>query len=276
LDGAVRVFISADMEGVAGVVDWDQCRVGAAGYDVGCRLLLGEVNAAIDGAVAAGAERITVCDAHGLMANLSPDLIAGRASYRSGRSEPDYMMAGLDPSYDAIVYLGYHGAMPSESVLSHTYNPRVVGDARIGGVRAGESGINALAAAGHGVPVVVVTGDQCVGPEAAPFCPGITAVEVKRSLGRESAESLHPEGARELIRDGVRVALTGIDALAPPPVLGALEVDVLTSDMAVLAARVRGVERTGQRTVTVDTTDPLAGYRSFTALIAITRALSTA
>src|SRR3954447_23429305 len=194
------------MEGVAGVVDWDQCRIGGAGYDVGCRLLLGEVNAAIDGALAAGATAIAVTDAHGLMANLEPDGLGGRASYRSGRHEPDYMMAALDGTYDAVLFVGYHGSMPSPSVLSHTYNPRAVSDARIGGVRAGESGINALAASGHGVPIAVVTGDQYVGPEAQPFCPGIRAVEVKRSLTREAAESRHPEEARELVQAGVREA----------------------------------------------------------------------
>jgi D-amino peptidase len=270
----VKVFISADMEGVAGVVDWEQCRVGGAGYDVGCRLLLGEVNAAIEGANAAGATRITVTDAHGLMANLAPDGLAHGASYRSGRSEPDYMMAGLDSSYDAVLFIGYHGAMPSPSVLSHTYNPRVVGDARIGGVRAGESGINALAATGHGVPIAVITGDQYVGPEAEPFCPGIASVVVKRSLGRESAESMNPELARTKIHDGVASALETLRGLSPPPVLGALEVDVLTTDMAALAARVRGVERTAERTVTIATDDPLDAYRSFTAAIAITRNLS--
>jgi D-amino peptidase len=271
----MKVFISADMEGVAGVVDWDQCRVGGAGYDVGCRLLLGEVNAAVDGALAAGATAFTVTDAHGLMANLSPDAIGGQASYRSGRNDPDYMMAGLDESYDAVLFIGYHGSMPSPSVLSHTYNPRAVGDARIGGVRAGESGINALAAAGHGVPVAVITGDQHVGPEAAPFCPGITPIVVKQSIGRESAESLHPEAARERIRTGVAAALQRLGSLTPPPVRGDLELDLLTSDMAVLAARVRGVERTGERTVTIATDDPLEAYRSFTAAIAITRGLST-
>src|SRR4051794_5182093 len=230
------------MEGVAGVVDWEQCRAGGTGYATGCRLLLGEVNAAIEGAVAAGADEITVTDAHGVMANLDPELLARRASYRSGRSEPDYMMAGLDPSYDAVLYVGYHGAMPSPSVLSHTYNPRVVGDARIGGIRAGESGINALAAAGHGVPVAVITGDQYVGPEAEPFCPGIAQIEVKRSLGRESAESLHPDVARDRIRHGVRAALDAVEELSPPRVPGHLEVDLLTTDMAILAARVRGVE----------------------------------
>src|SRR3954451_12366691 len=195
------------MEGVAGVVDWDQCRAGGAGYDGGCRLLLGEVNAAIDGALAAGATAITVTDAHGLMANLAPDALRGRASYRSGRHEPDYMMAALDGTYDAVLFVGYHGSMPSPSVLSHTYNPRAVSDARIGGIRAGESGINALAATGHGVPIAVITGDQHVGPEARPLGPGIVDIVVKPWLGRESAESLHPDVARERIRDGVATAL---------------------------------------------------------------------
>src|SRR3954452_24289224 len=270
----MNVYVSADMEGVAGVVDWEQCRPGGAGYDVGCRLLLGEVNAAIDGAVAAGASSVTVTDAHGLMANLPPEALGGQASYRSGRNEPDYMMAGLDASYDAVLFIGYHGSMPAASVLSHTYNPHVVGDARIGGVRAGESGINALAASGHGVPIAVVTGDQHVGAEAEPFCPGISAIEVKRSLSRESAEALHADVARERIRAGVTTALGLLGDLAPPTVRGDLEVDVLTTDMAALGARVRGVERTGERTLTIATSDPLDAYRSFTALIAITRGLS--
>src|SRR3954462_41199 len=220
------------MEGVAGVVDWEQCRPGGTGYATGCRLLLGEVNAAIEGAVAAGADEITVTDAHGVMANLDPELLAGRASYRSGRSEPDYMMAGLDPSYDAVLYVGYHGAMPSPSVLSHTYNPRAVGDARIGGVRAGESGINALAAAGHRVPISGIPGDQYVGPEAEPFCPGISDVVVKRSLGRESAESLHPDVARERIREGVAAGLRRVGEVLPPPGPGGPEGGLPTTDQA--------------------------------------------
>ena len=109
----MKVYVSADMEGVAGVVDWDQCRVGAPGHAEGARLLLGEVNAAIAGACEAGASEITVNDAHGLMANLAPDRLAGRAGYLSGRHKPDYMMQGLDGSYDAVLYLGYHGSMPA-------------------------------------------------------------------------------------------------------------------------------------------------------------------
>ena len=99
---------------------------------------------------------------------------------------------------------------------------------------------------------------------------------VKRSLGRESVESMHPEAAHERIRAGVTDALRDIASLTPPAPVGDLEVDVLTTDMAELAARVRGVERVADRRVSIATTDPLAAYRSFTAAIAITRALSTA
>jgi D-amino peptidase len=286
-DAGVRVFVSADMEGVAGVVDWDQCRAGAPGYAQGCRLLLGEVNAAVLGALNGGATAVTVCDAHGAMANLPPDELAGGASYVSGRWRPDYMMSGLaeaaaagDP-YGAVLFVGYHGSLPLPSVLSHTYNPSVISDARIGGVRAGESGINAFVAAACDMPVLLVTGDQYVGPEAAPFCPGIRSVVVKQSLNRTSAVSLHPDAARAAIRaaasESVAALVTGDSACGPPTGLGDLEVDVFTADMAATAAAVRGVERTGERTLTIAAAgDPLAAYRAFTSLVTVTRGLTTA
>jgi D-amino peptidase len=271
-----KVFISADMEGVAGVSDWDQCRVGSTSYDEGCRLLLGEVNAAIAGALEAGATEVLINDAHGLMANLAPDRLAGRASYLSGRHKPLYMMEGLDASFDGVLYVGYHGSMPAASVLSHTYNPRAVSDVRIDGVQAGESGINALVAAAHGVPVAVVTGDEQVGPEAAPFCPGITAIVVKRSVGRDAAESVHPEVARERITAGMAAALRAVGELAPPPVPESLEVDWLTADMAAQATWVRGVERSGPRSTAIAVGgEPLTAYGAFVAALTITRGLST-
>jgi D-amino peptidase len=270
----MKVFISADMEGVAGISDWDQCRVGAAAYAEGCRLLLGEVNAAIEGAYDGGATEVLVNDSHGAMANLAPDAIARGASYLSGRSKPDYMMQGTDATFDAVVYVGYHGAMPTASVLSHTYNPRAVSDVRIGGVRAGESGINALVAAAYGVPVVCITGDQIVGPEAAPFCPEIDAVVVKQSHSRGAAQSLHPDRAGALIRDGVADAVSRTPQRRPPTFSGVMEVDWLTADMAAQAAWVRGVERVAERTSAIDVgSDPLTAYRAFVATIAITRHL---
>ena len=120
----MKIFISSDMEGTAGVVDWDQCIAGGAQYPYYTELLTGEINAAIEGAMQAGATEFLVNDAHSKMANLRPDALAGRAGYLSGRYKPMYMMQGLDASFDAIFLVSYHGSMGSEgSVLSHTYFP---------------------------------------------------------------------------------------------------------------------------------------------------------
>ena len=166
----MKVFISFDMEGVAGIVDWSQCRAPGQPYEEGRRLLLGEVNAAIDGAVAGGATEIVCNDSHGTMNNLDPAALHGQASYVSGRHKPLYMMQGLDAAADVVFMVGYHGSISGESsVLSHTYNPSVISHASLNGVRVGESGINALVALAYGVPVGLITGDQQTAGEARRF-----------------------------------------------------------------------------------------------------------
>jgi len=148
------------MEGVAGIVDWDQCRAPGRPYEEGRRLLLGEVNAAIDGALAAGATEIVCNDSHGTMNNLDPELLHGQARYVSGRHKPLYMMQGLDASADVVFMVGYHGSISGESsVLSHTYNPSVISHVTLNSSRVGESGINALVALAHGVPVVALVNE---------------------------------------------------------------------------------------------------------------------
>jgi D-amino peptidase len=270
----VKVFISVDMEGVAGISDWEQCIVGGDDYTLGRDLVLGEVNAAIDGALEAGADAILVNDSHSFMRNLPPGDLNGHASYLSGRFKPLYMMEGLDPSYDAIVFLGYHAAMPTPGVLSHTYNPRAIVDVSLNGMLTGEAGINALVAQHHGVPVALITGDQYVGPEAAPFCPGIDVVEVKRSVSRYAAEHLHPDLARQRIREGVAASLS--DLHASPPAMhipASLEVTLLSPDMAEQATWLRGVERLSSTTVSFTDDDPLGLYRTFMTLVFLTRSL---
>jgi D-amino peptidase len=271
----VKVFISLDLEGVAGIVDWAQCVPGGEDYAIGRALALGEVNAAIEGARTAGATHILVNDAHSVMRNLPPDALAGRAAYLSGRFKPRYMMQGLDGSYGAAVFLGYHAAMSTPGVLSHTYNPRAIADVRLGGTLTGEAGLNALVAQHFGVPVVVITGDQYVGPEAAPFCPGIRPVRVKESISRYAAEHRHPHDARDLIRATVHSALSELDS-ARPPAIGmpaTVEVDFLSPDMAEQATWIRGVTRLGHRTVAVTDDEPLRLYQTFVALVFLTRSL---
>jgi D-amino peptidase len=270
----MKVFISFDMEGVAGIVDWSQCRGPGPAYEEGRRLLLGEVNAAIDGAVAAGAAEIVCNDSHGTMNNLDPAALGGQASYVSGRHKPLYMMQGLDATADVVFMVGYHGSISGESsVLSHTYNPSVISHVELNGVRVGESGINALAALGGRVPVGLITGDQHTAAEAGPFLPDAERVVVKQSLTRFGAVNLHPEVARTLIADGARRAVERAGVLRPPAIAlpATLEVQMQTADMAEVASWVRGAERTGLRAVSIRGDDPLAMFRSFVAVTYITR-----
>ena len=151
-----------------------------------------------------------VNDTHSTMQNIRPGALHHRASYLSGRHKPLYMMEGLDGTFDAVFMVAYHGSIGAErAILSHTYNPAAVWEARLNGVAVGESALNALVALHHRVPVVLITGDQATADEARPFLPEIEAVVVKRSITRFAAESLHPDRACELIRDGAAGACPG-------------------------------------------------------------------
>ncbi len=271
----MKVFLSSDMEGTAGVVDWDQCVGDGPEAAAGRALLLAEVNAAIEGAVAGGATEIVVNDSHSTMRNLPAGGLAGGASYISGSHKPLYMMQGLDGSFDAVMFVSYHGSMGASAGLSHTYNPRAVIEARLGGVVTGEAGINALVAAHYGVPVVLVTGDRCACEETAALIPGVHTAVVKEHVSRLAAHSLHPDRACALIREAAQRSIEGAAGASPPPVGSApLEISVRTTDIAEAASWVRGVERTGPRELRFTGEDPLAVYRSFCAAILLTRAVA--
>jgi D-amino peptidase len=272
----VKIFISSDMEGTAGVVDWDQCRPGGGQYEYYCGLLTGEINAAIEGAAEAGATEFLVNDSHGRMANLRPDDLAGSAAYLSGRFKPLYMVQGLDRSFDAAFFISYHGSMGANaSTLSHTYFPGAIAEVTLNGTVTGEAGINCLAALAHGVPVVLISGDVTTAEEITPFCPGIRTAVVKRSVTRFAAESLHPEAARQLIRAEARAAIGGLAAAAPPAITlpATLAITFRTSDYADLAARIDGVSRTGDLTATVTHDDALELFRRFITVVLLCRGL---
>jgi D-amino peptidase len=270
----MKVFISFDMEGVAGIVDWAQCRPPGQPYEEGRALLLGEVNAAIDGALAGGATEVVCNDSHGAMNNLNPADLHGRAAYIAGRHKPWYMMEGLDASFDAVFFVGYHGSISGESsVLSHTYNPSVISRVTLNGVECGESGINGLVALGHDVPVTLITGDQVTFAEAEPFFKQAEQVVVKGSITRFAAAQAHPEQAREMINTAAEAAVRRIGSV-PLPDIGLparLDVELQTADMAHVATWVKGVERSGTRSVRIEGDDPLEVYRSFVGLTYITR-----
>ena len=271
----MKVFLSTDMEGTAGVVDWQQCSGDTAEAAAGRRLLLAEVNAAIEGAIAGGATEIVVNDSHSTMRNFPAEQLAGQASYISGSPKPLYMMQGLDDSFGAALFVSYHGSVGARAGLSHTYNPRAVVEATIDGTVTGEAGINALVAAHYGVPVVLVTGDRCACEETAELIPGVRQAIVKEHVSRLAAWSLHPDRACALIREQARAAVQSAAAAGPPPLdPGVLEVSVRTSDIAEAASWVRGVEQSAPRQLRIHGPDRLATYRSFCAAILLTRTVA--
>jgi D-amino peptidase len=273
----VKIFISSDLEGTAGVVDWTQCLPGQAGgtgdYAYYCGLLQAEVNAAIEGAANAGGAEFLVNDSHSTMRNLRPDALAGRARYLSGRHKPLYMMQGLDESFDAIFFVAYHGSMSSRAPLSHTYNPRAIAEVSLNGTVVGESGINALVAQAFGIPIVLVTGDDVTAREAQAISPGIHVAVVKQAVTRFAADSMHPHAACELIRDRARSAVAGLAAAAPPSIAlpATLEVTCRNADIAEMATWVGGVEQIAATRVAITDDDPLRVFRRFITAVVLTR-----
>lgn len=272
----MKIFISTDFEGTAGVVDWEQVTRGTSQFDYFVELLTGEVNAAIEGAMAAGATEFLVNDSHSRMANLRPDALAGHARYLSGRMKPMYMMQGLDETFDAVFFVSYHGSMGSRaSTLSHTYFPSAFAEVTLNGVVAGESGINALVAQAYGVPIVLITGDEVTARELRPFAPGARAAVVKTSVSRFAADSLHPYDARRLIAAQATAAIEDLTSALPVaidlPVT--MAVTFRTSDYADLAERVRGVTRTGDLTCEIVEIDPLELYLTFVTVVLLCRGL---
>jgi len=279
----MKVFISSDMEGTAGVVNWDQCRPGQHDYEHYRALLQAEVNAAIDGAnLAGGPHEFLVNDSHGRMANLRPEQLAGEAAYLSGHHKPLYMMQGLDESFDAVFFVSYHGsASAGPATLSHTYNPAAIAEVRLNGVLTGESGINSLVAIAHGVPVVLVTGDQTTASELQPFWPEARAAVVKQSISRFAAESLHPARANRLIANQAQEAIETLRESGRKP-QGRIErpatltVRLRNPDIAEMATWLERVEPDEHDPTVVQLRDDdlVRLYRTFITLVMLTRGIA--
>jgi D-amino peptidase len=272
----MKVFISSDMEGTAGVVDWDHVVAGGHFYDYYCSLLTNEVNAAITGAQRAGASEFLVNDSHSKMANLRPSDLAGSARYLSGRVKPMYMMQGLDETFDAVFFISYHGSMTTSSTLSHTYFPTAFARVTLNGVVAGEAGINSLVAKAYRVPIVLITGDATTAQEIAPFAPKALAAVVKESVSRFAANSLHPDAACALIEERAYEALANLDSATQVELTApiTMAIELRTSDYADLAARVAGVRRTGTLSCEITREDPLELYTTFITVVLLCRGLT--
>jgi len=261
----MRVLISVDMEGIGGIVDRDDVAPGHPEYERNRKLITAEANAAVRGVYAFDpAAEAWVTEAHASFRNLLPEALDRRAVLLRGKPKPDGMMSGLADSVDAVMFIGYHGkAGTGRSVLAHTINGRVIADVRCDGRSFGELGLNATLAAHHGVPAVLVAGDDSVAAEAADVVPGMHTVVVKRALGARAAALLHPDEVCERIEREVPLALADRDAVRAPLFDGPLpvEVEVLVPAMTERALLIPGMELASGRVVRYQAPDFLTAYR---------------
>lgn len=248
----LKVFISADIEGVAGIVSPLQTTPGLGEYELGRRLMTYEVNAAIEGAIEAGADEIVVCDGHMNRQNLLPDLLHERARLVRGVRSGLQQMQGLDSTFDAVFVTGQHASAGTQNaVLDHTWVGASVLNIRMNGRVMNETCLNSVIADTHGVPTVLVTGDEATIDQTKDYLADIEGVVVKKSYSRYRAESVHPNVARRLIREGAANALNRLGTVRrrPRPTTLEMEIDFLRTDMADAAALVPGIERLTPRTI---------------------------
>ena len=267
----MRVYISVDMEGVAGVVHEDQTDPiesrHAGEYNRFRRLMTNEANAAIAGALEAGATGVLVNDSHWLMRNLLAEELNPAAELMSGGPKRLSMVEGIDGGFTAAMFVGYHArAGTRHATIDHTYTSRVY-EARVNGQPVGELALNAALAGVHGVPVALVSGDQALAAEArALLGQDVETVVVKEAVGRFAAKSLAPSAACQRIRAGAAAALkrkhTPFTFEAPIR----LEVDFVVSQMADMAELVPGSSRTGGRTVSFTGGDYREVFRAWRAM----------
>jgi D-amino peptidase len=212
----MKIYISADMEGVVGVVTGENLGPSGFEYSKAREWMTAEVNAAIDGARAAGATEIVISDSHGNGQNLLIDKLPPDVTLIRSWPRPLMMMEGIDETFDAAIFIGYHSSTTNnEGVRAHTMSSGRLADIRLNGISVPEAGINAAIAGHFGVPVVMLSGDNAIVEEARALLGDIEGAVVKEAISYHSAKTLMPEVAYKLIREKVTTAIERIADFEP-------------------------------------------------------------
>ncbi|HEV3469521.1 MAG TPA: M55 family metallopeptidase [Pyrinomonadaceae bacterium] len=223
----MKIFISADMEGVAGAVTGEQLGPTGFEYQRFREFMTQEVAVACEAAFAAGATEIVIADAHGNGQNLLIEKLPRSVTVVRSWPRPLMMMQGLDASFAGAIFLGYHtGTTNTEGVRAHTISSARLADIRLNGVSMPEAGINAAIAGHFGVPVIMVSGDDAAVRETTALLGDVEGAVVKWAYGFHSARTLTPEAARELIHDKVRRAVGRIRDFKPYKVAAPIRLDI--------------------------------------------------
>jgi D-amino peptidase len=269
----MKIYISADMEGVAGITAVEQTNpVGQPEYANSCRLMTAEVAAACEGAFAGGATEVVVNDSHWDMRNILHEELPPSVRLIRGSLKPLSMNQGLDASFDAAAFTGYHApAGTADAILDHTYSGATVYEARINGERCSEARINAAVAGSFGVPVIFLSGDQNACADIRSFLPSVETVAVKHAIGRYAANSLSPQEACAAIRAGMQRAVAAAAQRKPKsyefssPVT--LELVLTSTAKADAASLLPGSVRVDGRTVRFQHDSLLTVFQAFRAML---------
>ena len=251
----MKVYVSVDMEGIAGIATLDQILRGGFGYARAQELMTDEANAAIAGAFDGGATHVIVNDSHGTMDNLIHERLDPRARLVFGAPKAQCMAEGMTADCAVALFVGYHAPAGAPGVLAHTFSAHF-GEVRFNGAPVSEAEVNALQATSLGIPVGLVSGDNVISTIAAQAFPGAEIVTVKTAHGFSAADSVSPSVARDLIRESAARAIKGAADLTVPslPATFTVEVDMPSPLAAELAANIPGCARTADRTVTAAVT----------------------
>ncbi|MCC6318522.1 MAG: M55 family metallopeptidase [Gemmatimonadaceae bacterium] len=204
----LKVYISVDMEGIGGVVTNEQLGPTGFEYQRARQFMTDEVNAAIQGAREAGATQILVSDSHGNGQNILIDQLPADVTVIRAWPRPLMMMEGIDSTFDAAIFLGYHaGTSNVNGVRAHTMSSATLTGVALNGTQVPEGGINAAIAGHFGVPVVMVSGDDAAIEEVRRFTGQIEAAQVKRAISFHSAATLTPKAAQELVRQAAKAGV---------------------------------------------------------------------
>ena len=247
-----KVYISADMEGIAGVVTGEQLGPQGFEYQRFREFMTNEVLAAIEGARAGGATEILVSDSHGNGQNLLIEKLPKDVQVIRAWPRPLMMMEGIDSTFEAVLFVGYHtGTTNPEGVRAHTMSSANFADVRLNGISVPEAGLNAAIAGHFGVPIALITGDAAIVKEAQALLGSLEGAVVKWPLGFHSARTLTPEASCELVRDKAKAAVSRAAALKPYRLKTPVELELRFKNYrpAEVLAYLPNVERADAHTV---------------------------
>ena len=249
---SLKIYISADMEGVAGAVTGDQLSPGGFEYEAFREFMTGEVNAAIDAARAAGATEILVSDSHGNGQNLLIDKMPNDVMIVRSWPRDLSMMEGIDETFDGVIFIGYHASTSnSRGVRAHTMSSANVTELRLNGKTMSEGSMNAAIAGHFGVQVIMISGDDVAVAETQVIVGDMEGAVVKWAKGFHSAQTMTPEAAREVIRTRAASAVSRIGEFEPYVLETPIEVELSLKHYqpVELLAYLNNVERVDSHTI---------------------------